>query len=191
VGEAILVAPVATPGVQERSVYLPAGVWYDLWTGERLVAGNEAHPELGGRTVAVEAPLDRMPIFLRGGTVVPFETLRQTTAEAGDGVLHLLVLADEAGSAEGSIYGDAGEGWGFREGSFWRASVAAGGGTTELTVEHGEGLKEIRWDRAVVHGPAELGLLWGNDAEEGRKKTHHRSVVLPEVGAVTIDVDAD
>ena len=187
VGEAILVAPVGTPGIQERSVYLPAGVWYDLWSGERLVAGDPAHPEHGGRAVAVEAPLDRMPIFLRGGTVIPFETLRQTTAEAGDGVLHLMVLSDEDGTAEGSIYGDAGEGWGFREGAFWRASIAVGGGATELTVEHGDGFNEIRWDRVAVHGPAEVGLLWGNDADEGAKKAHEGNAVLPRVGSMTID----
>jgi alpha-D-xyloside xylohydrolase len=55
-GPDILVAPVVQQGVTGRSAYLPAGDWYDAWTGE-------AHA--GGVTLTVSAPLARIPVFVR------------------------------------------------------------------------------------------------------------------------------
>ena len=60
-GPDLLVAPVLAP-VTQRAVYLPEGSWIDYWTGKRL----------GGRqTLAVEAPLDRIPVFVRDGAILP------------------------------------------------------------------------------------------------------------------------
>jgi len=53
-GSRYLVAPVMQPGMRSRSVYLPRGRWQDVDTG----AVYE-----GGQTVAVDAPLERMPVF--------------------------------------------------------------------------------------------------------------------------------
>ncbi len=62
-GPAFLVAPVTEQGVTTRSVYLPAGTdWYDYWTEKRFT---------GGQTVQVDAPIDRIPLFVRAGSIVP------------------------------------------------------------------------------------------------------------------------
>jgi alpha-glucosidase (family GH31 glycosyl hydrolase) len=61
-GTKILVAPVISEGATTRSLYLPKGMWADYWTGEVLK---------GGREVEVSAPLDRIPIFLRAGSIIP------------------------------------------------------------------------------------------------------------------------
>ena len=58
-GDDLLVAPVVEPGVERWPVFLPAGSWTDAWTGEALD---------GGRVIEVPAPLDRIPVFSRGGT---------------------------------------------------------------------------------------------------------------------------
>jgi alpha-D-xyloside xylohydrolase len=59
----LLVAPVTEAGARERDVYLPAGAdWRDAWTGR-------VHP--GGRTVLTDAPLDRIPLYLRDGAELP------------------------------------------------------------------------------------------------------------------------
>jgi alpha-D-xyloside xylohydrolase len=61
-GPDLLVAPILFPNSRARSVYLPAGPeWTDAWSGT-------VHP--GGRTVDVEAPLSRIPVFLRAGADV-------------------------------------------------------------------------------------------------------------------------
>ncbi len=66
VGGELLVAPVFEDGARERSLYLPRGAyadgWFNYWTGEYLV---------GGRTVTVDAPLDRLPLFVRAGALLP------------------------------------------------------------------------------------------------------------------------
>jgi alpha-D-xyloside xylohydrolase len=62
-GPDLLVAPVLAAGVTEWTVYLPAGArWTDAWTGEEYE---------GGTTVTVDAPLDRIPLFLRDGARLP------------------------------------------------------------------------------------------------------------------------
>lgn len=62
-GQDILVAPILEAGVDARSVYLPPDLWYDYWTGE---------PLSGGESVLADAPLDRIPIFMRAGTLLAF-----------------------------------------------------------------------------------------------------------------------
>ena len=61
-GRDLLVAPVTDAGVTSRDVYLPDGHWYDWHSGEVFP---------GRQTVTVEAPLDRIPIFVRAGAVLP------------------------------------------------------------------------------------------------------------------------
>ncbi|MBL8094585.1 MAG: hypothetical protein JNL73_10470 [Anaerolineales bacterium] len=60
-GEALLIAPVAWEGRTEQAVYLPEGLWYDFWTGERFE---------GRQVVTVATPKDRIPVFARGGSVI-------------------------------------------------------------------------------------------------------------------------
>ncbi|MCC6792952.1 MAG: glycoside hydrolase family 31 protein [Thermomicrobiales bacterium] len=61
-GRALLVAPVVEEGATHRTLYLPHGSWVDLWDG----AAHE-----GGRWITVEAPWDRIPVFVRAGTTIP------------------------------------------------------------------------------------------------------------------------
>jgi alpha-glucosidase len=61
-GSDLMIAPVIGPGVTARQVYLPEGDWYDWHTGE-LVGGR--------RFLTVTTPLDRIPIYARGGAVIP------------------------------------------------------------------------------------------------------------------------
>ncbi|MBI1335218.1 MAG: DUF4968 domain-containing protein [Armatimonadetes bacterium] len=62
-GSSLLIAPVLAPKVRARSVALPSGEWIDWWTGARCEG-----------TVWSQAPLDRIPLFARAGSVVPMWT---------------------------------------------------------------------------------------------------------------------
>jgi len=57
----LLVAPVLSP-VTQRAVYLPEGNWIDYWSGERLT---------GRHTITADAPLDRIPLYVREGAILP------------------------------------------------------------------------------------------------------------------------
>jgi alpha-D-xyloside xylohydrolase len=60
-GPDLLVAPVLSP-VTERAVYLPEGAWIDYWSGKSLA---------GRQTVTATAPLDRIPLYVREGAILP------------------------------------------------------------------------------------------------------------------------
>ncbi|MBB5728326.1 alpha-D-xyloside xylohydrolase [Sphingomonas prati] len=71
-GPAFLVAPVTEQGQTSRPVYLPAGAdWYDYWTNRKYT---------GGQTVTVAAPIDKIPLFVRAGSIVPIGAPVMSTA---------------------------------------------------------------------------------------------------------------
>lgn len=61
-GRDLLIAPVLEQGSVARAVYLPNDVWHDFWTGAVLE---------GGQHHLVDAPLDRIPLFVRAGAILP------------------------------------------------------------------------------------------------------------------------
>ena len=71
-GPAFLVAPITQQGATSRKVYLPAGSdWYDWWTNRKVT---------GGQWIEAAAPIDRIPLFVRGGSIVPLGAPIQNTA---------------------------------------------------------------------------------------------------------------
>ena len=66
-GPDLLLAPVIRPGVEQRDVQLPRGMWHNWWTGE-VVAG--------GGSVAIAAPAGRLPLLVRGGALLPLAPKR-------------------------------------------------------------------------------------------------------------------
>ncbi len=71
-GPSLLVAPIFDESTR-RLVYLPEGLWYDHWTGEPI--------ESAGRWIDVDAPLDRIPLFVRGGSAIPMATPASCVAQ--------------------------------------------------------------------------------------------------------------
>ncbi|MGW1603266.1 glycoside hydrolase family 31 protein [Streptomyces eurythermus] len=94
-GDGLLVAPVLEPGAGRRAVRLPRGRWYDTAT-------EEAYE--GPARVVVDAPLSRVPVFARAGSVLP--------VRGADGGLELEVWAPARGRTGGGlVVPDAGDGW--------------------------------------------------------------------------------
>ncbi|MEV0092700.1 TIM-barrel domain-containing protein [Streptomyces sp. NPDC050738] len=94
-GDALLVAPVLERGSDRRAVRLPRGRWYDTATGQ-------AHE--GPGQVLLDAPLSRIPVLARAGSVIPVRD--------ADGSLELEVWAPAAGRTGGGIVvADTGDGW--------------------------------------------------------------------------------
>ncbi len=67
-GRDLLIAPVVEKAATSREVYLPAGDWYDWWTGEKST---------GGKVVKREVDLKTMPIYVRAGAIIPVDPVRQ------------------------------------------------------------------------------------------------------------------
>jgi len=96
VGKSLLVAPVTAPGKEARAVYLPAVRWVNYWTGEVLEPGWKL----------VNAPLDKIPLFIREDTAVITTDPKQTAHEVWD---PLYVESFVNHEAEAIIYDDDGE----------------------------------------------------------------------------------
>jgi oligosaccharide 4-alpha-D-glucosyltransferase len=64
-----LVAPVLDAGARSRNVYLPAGTWIDYWTDDLY---------LGPQTITASAPLDRIPLFVSDGAIIPMMPVRES-----------------------------------------------------------------------------------------------------------------
>lgn len=107
IGEELLVAPVYMPGQKRRLVYLPRGEWVDFWTGKRLQ--GPAH-------IVAEAPLERIPLYVRVGTVLPLGPAIQYVGEPAPSELTFMVYAGAEGTLD--LYEDDGETYAYTEGAY-------------------------------------------------------------------------
>ena len=136
-GPAFLVAPVTEQGATKRTVYLPAGCdWYNYWTNERL------H---GGQTIAADAPIDTLPLFVRAGSIVPLGSDVDSTQEK-QRIGSLRVYPGADGSF--TLFDDDGKTYAYEKG---------GGSITTLTwddaahqLRHEGGAASSELDKATV-----------------------------------------
>ena len=153
-GSHLLIAPNPSPEeVADYSVDLPAGTWYNYWTGEQIVRlSNNAAIDLEQRDkVVAQKPfmitprLEELPVFVRGGSILPMAAVVQSTQQTPDGPLVLRVFppagSPAAGSpnantesCEGEVYTDDGHTLNYQHGNYARVhftcSVAADGAVT-------------------------------------------------------------
>jgi alpha-D-xyloside xylohydrolase len=108
-GPAMLVTPIAQPGVSERPVYLPEwpGGWYDFWTGEHRT---------GGRTVKVAAPIEQIPLHVRAGSIIPMGPAMQWADEKKPDPLELRIYPGANGTF--TLYEDEGDNYNYEQGKF-------------------------------------------------------------------------
>jgi alpha-D-xyloside xylohydrolase len=119
-GRAMLVCPVTEPmdygansallphREKRRSVYLPQScVWYDFWT-------NQAYA--GGQTIACEAPLDSIPLFIRAGSILPMSAPLMYADQMNGQVSEILVY--DGADGEFTLYNDEGDHYSYEKGHF-------------------------------------------------------------------------
>ncbi len=106
-GPSIMVAPVeSTKDITK--VYLPKGEWYDFMNG---------HKYEGEQEILVECPMDKLPVFARGGSIIPMQTLVQSTSEKPSDTLFVHVYFGSKGSSY-NYYEDDGITYAYETGSF-------------------------------------------------------------------------
>jgi alpha-glucosidase len=125
-GPDLLIEPKLDETLDPFDVFVPPGVWYDYWTGERLD---------GPRKRKVGAGLDDLTVLARGGAIVPHQPLVQSTAEIPKGPLELRVfLGPDCG---GSLYTDDGVTLDYQKGAFLRIAAACEETTAGASVKTG------------------------------------------------------
>jgi alpha-glucosidase len=112
-GDDILVAPVTRAGATHWAVYLPQGTWHDYWSHQTYT---------GPVSVTVETPLDRLPLFVRGGAIVPFGPPMQYDGERPADALTILIYPEGASSF--TLYEDDGASNGYLRGQSVRTTFS-------------------------------------------------------------------
>jgi alpha-glucosidase len=128
-GPSLLVAP--PPFAETLDPYVvtfPAGPWYDFWTGEKAAAqppppaiADIAKAGAGAKFAeprTIHPPIETMPVYVRGGSIVPFQPLIQNTEEVPSGPLELRVYPGP--QCSGSIYLDDGHTFDYQQGKYLR-----------------------------------------------------------------------
>ena len=113
-GSKMLVAPVTTPGaVASPTVWFPPGQWTDWFTGATFT---------GPSTQTLTVPLNRMPVFVKDGGIVPLQPSSGHAQSAGSAPLTLRVFA--GGNDKYTMYDDAGGGLGYQHGQYANTPIS-------------------------------------------------------------------
>lgn len=124
-GKFVLVAPVTVPGKFAREVYLPEGEWYDYETNEKYT---------GGKYILADAPLDKVPVFIRAGAILPVaEGNIQSTEDITSENTRILTYP---GQGTFIHYEDDNETLAYREGAYNAMEYTLNGEKLEKKVIH-------------------------------------------------------
>lgn len=170
-GPALLVCPITEPmyygpdstplegTAKAREVYLPDGTdWYDFWTGARYD---------GGQTILADAPLEKLPLFVRAGSIVPMGPVVQHTAAAPDAPWEVRLYPGRDGTFD--VYEDAGDGYDYERGEYAITPLEWADGAGELTIGERDGsFPELVRERELRIVPVDTGIGVGVDEHDSR-----------------------
>ena len=111
-GPSLLINPVTQAGATTRAVYLPAGsAWFDFWTGKKSE---------GGQTIQAKAPIDRMPVFAKAGSIILLGPIVDSTRDKEDPT-DIRIYPGQDGHF--LLYDDEGDSYRYEKGSYATISL--------------------------------------------------------------------
>ncbi len=172
-GSSLLVAPVITPGTNYRHIYLPAGEWYDYFTGDKY---------MGEQHMVFFAPLDVLPLFVKAGSVIPnYEPVNYI----GEKKMENLYLEIYPGNGEYEYYEDDGETMAYLHGEYNQTGFTLQDNVeslvitiTDLQREYVDGVKDY-----ILHiGDIKAQKVLINEVEEEIIYTADKLIITLSVG---------
>jgi alpha-D-xyloside xylohydrolase len=124
-GPAFLVSPVTEPRANTRHTYLPKAKWYDFWSGASVE---------GPRAVDAAAPIERLPLFVRAGAIVPMGPVKEWSTEKPEDPIELRVYRGADGDF--ALYEDENDGYNYEKGVY--ATIPFHWDETKQTLTIGE-----------------------------------------------------
>jgi alpha-D-xyloside xylohydrolase len=106
-GPALLVSPVTEPSADSRHVYLPEARWFDFWSGTTLQ---------GGRAIEAPAPIDRLPLYVRAGSILPLGPEMEWSTEKPEDPIELRVYPGADGDF--ALYEDENDNYNYEKGVY-------------------------------------------------------------------------
>jgi alpha-glucosidase len=146
-GPAFLVAPTLSEQ-QFAKVYLPGGEWFHLWS-DKAYQGNQE--------VLVEAPLDKLPVFVKAGSIIPMQAQVQYTNEIPSDTLKLHVYQGDLPTAF-EYYEDDGKSFDYTENSFYKREITYDPKTGTLRLAKVKGSFKSKFQNIEVLYHTKTGL---------------------------------
>lgn len=152
-GPSLLINPVYKYKDRDRTVYLPSGQgWYDLYTGRYVN---------GGQTIKADAPYEKMPVYVKEGSILPTGPEIQYTSEKPADPLTIFVYTGR--NASFSLYEDEGTNYNYEKGAFATIDFNYEEKTKTLTIGNRQGsfkgMPERRTFRIIVVSPKSAKAL--------------------------------
>lgn len=142
-GNAFLVVPVKSVE-KSKSVYLPEGGWYDLHSDQYLQ---------GGQTLTVETPMHQIPVFVKASSVVPMQSLVQSTEDKHNDTLYIHVFKGSTKNVF-QLYEDDGKTLDYRHGKYCHRQITYDPANRELRLgkQDGEFQSTYSMVKCIFHG---------------------------------------
>ncbi len=156
-GPALMACPVGYYKARNRQVYFPQQCgWYDLYTGEHL---------LGGQRLVVDAPYERIPVFVREGAIIPFGPEMEWSDEKPAELINLYVYAGQDGQFQ--LYEDEGTNYNYEKGQYATIDISYDDASRTVSFGQRKGqfpgmLKERRFNVVLVTKDAPKALNLSN-----------------------------
>ena len=112
-GPSIMVAPIESTK-EITKVYLPKGQWFDFFNGKQYQGEQE---------IMIECPLDKLPVFAKAGSIIPMQTIIQSTSEKPSDTLFVHVYFGNEASVY-SYYEDDGSTYSYEKGTFLESEMS-------------------------------------------------------------------
>ena len=135
-GQNLLVAPIVEKGATMRAVYLPRGLWYDYWTGERMD---------GGREIIRPADLETIPLYVRAGSILPLGPVKQFSSQKVAGPLSVSIYP--GADASFLLYEDDGTSFNYRKGDWMGIQMTWSDAERKLTLQLASGSRMLPPER--------------------------------------------
>jgi len=147
-GDALLVKPVTASGQSDVIVYFPGNSsqrWYDFDT-------FKLHN--GGISDAIPTPMDKIPVFIRGGMIVPMkERIRRASSMMRNDPYTIVIALDEKGEAAGELYIDDGHSLDYQSGRYIYSKITMDGSSIHKWNTHSEYSDTKSWvERIIILG---------------------------------------
>ena len=151
-GPAFLVNPVTEPSSNTRPVYLPEAKWYDFWTGAAVE---------GGHMINAITPLDRLPVYVRAGSIVPLGPDQEWSTQKAEDPIELRIYPGTDGDF--TIYEDENDGYAYEKGVYATIPLHWDDAAHTLTIGERKGqfpgmLKNRTFRVVVVRGNHGVGV---------------------------------
>ncbi|MEO8146690.1 MAG: glycoside hydrolase family 31 protein [Bacteroidia bacterium] len=153
-GDAFLIAPCKSTE-KFTKVHLPKGEWYRF---------NDDKKYKGDEEVIVESPVTNLPVFVKGGAVIPMQSIIQSTAEMPSDTLVLQVYYGQTSNTF-VYYEDDGSSYDYENGNFYKREIKFDGEKKTITFEKAEGSykTKFKYFKVLFHGFDEIQSIASSD----------------------------